>query len=75
MTKSLLIDPAAMRAPGALTGPTLPLNAYVSDPAAEARAYGQENLVRIYRDMVVDPRVRDHARPHQERGRLRGHRV
>lgn len=53
MPKSILIDPAEARAPGMLTAPPIPLNAYVSDPAAEAAQYGSANLVRIYRDMVI----------------------
>ncbi|MFN4293253.1 MAG: thiamine pyrophosphate-dependent enzyme [Thermoflexales bacterium] len=53
MPKSILIDPAEARAPGMLTAPPIPLNAYVSDPAAEAAQYGSANLVRMYRDMVI----------------------
>ncbi|GIV83833.1 MAG: hypothetical protein KatS3mg052_0840 [Candidatus Roseilinea sp.] len=53
MPKSILIDPAEARASGVLTAPPIPLNAYVSDPAAEAAQYGSANLVRIYRDMVI----------------------
>jgi 2-oxoisovalerate dehydrogenase E1 component len=53
MPKSILIDPTEARAPGVLTGPEIPLNAYVSDPAAEAARYGSANLVRMYRDMVL----------------------
>jgi 2-oxoisovalerate dehydrogenase E1 component len=53
MPKSLVIDPAEVRRPGTLISPDIPLNAYVSDPVAEAKKYGSANLVRIYRDMVV----------------------
>ncbi|MCS6847809.1 MAG: thiamine pyrophosphate-dependent enzyme [Anaerolineae bacterium] len=53
MPKSILIDPAEARARGVLTAPAIPLNAYVSDPAAEAALYGSANLVRMYRDMVI----------------------
>ncbi|BCX04154.1 MAG: hypothetical protein KatS3mg053_2092 [Candidatus Roseilinea sp.] len=53
MPKSILIDPAEARARGTLTAPEIPLNAYVSDPAAEAVLYGSANLVRMYRDMVI----------------------
>ncbi len=53
MPKSILIDPAEARASGMLIAPPIPLNAYVSDPAAEAAQYGSANLVRIYRDMVI----------------------
>ena len=53
MPKSLLIDPLEARKPGTLVAPAIPLNAYVSDPAAEAQKYGSANLVRIYRDMAI----------------------
>ncbi len=53
MPKSLLIDPTEARQRGVLRAPDIPLNAYVPDPAAEARKYGPANLVRIYRDMLV----------------------
>ena len=52
MTKALLIDPREVRRSGHLTAPAIPVNAYVSDPIAEAAKYGTDNLVRIYRDMV-----------------------
>jgi len=41
-----------MRQPSVLRGPEIPVNAYLPDPAAEAREYGAANLVRIYRDMA-----------------------
>ncbi len=53
MTKQITIDPAQMRAKAVLRAPEIPINAYVSDPAAEAAKYGSENLVRIYRDMFA----------------------
>jgi 2-oxoisovalerate dehydrogenase E1 component len=53
MPKQLLIDPTEARHPGMLSGPTIPLNAYVSDPVAEAALYGSANLLRIYRDMFA----------------------
>lgn len=52
MTKSILIDPADVRSPGILEAPPIPLNAYKSDPRAEAEKYGRETLLRVYRDMV-----------------------
>ncbi|MCC6167747.1 MAG: dehydrogenase [Caldilineaceae bacterium] len=52
MPKVIPIDPREVRRRGVLTAPEIPVNAYVSDPAAEAAKYGSENLVRIYRDMV-----------------------
>jgi len=52
MTKAILIDPTEQRKPATLKAPEIPINAYVSDPHAEAQKYGRDNLVRIYRDMV-----------------------
>ena len=52
MTKLITIDPAEARQKGVIKSVEIPLNAYESDPAAEAKKYGSENLVRIYRDMV-----------------------
>jgi 2-oxoisovalerate dehydrogenase E1 component len=53
MTKTILIDPVAMRKAAVLTAPEIPLNQYRPDPAAEEARYGRETLVRVYRDMVV----------------------
>ena len=52
MTKQILIDPIEARKKSVLKAPEIPVNAYVSDPKKEAKKYGVENLVRIYRDMV-----------------------
>jgi 2-oxoisovalerate dehydrogenase E1 component len=52
MTKLITIDPTEARKSAVLTAPEIPLNAYQSDPAAEAEKFGSENLVRIYRDMA-----------------------
>jgi 2-oxoisovalerate dehydrogenase E1 component len=53
MTKAILIDPREVRRRGTLTGPEIPINAYVPDPAAEAAKFGVDGLVRIYRDMFM----------------------
>jgi 2-oxoisovalerate dehydrogenase E1 component len=53
MTKAILIDPTEMRKRDVLVAPDVPINAYISDPVAEAAKYGSANLVRMYRDMVV----------------------
>ena len=53
MPKSLTIDPAEERQPSVLRAPEIPLNAYLSDPAAEAAAYSREELVAIYHDMAL----------------------
>ncbi len=52
MTKAILIDPTEQRKPASLAAPEIPINAYSSDPAQEAKKYGRDSLVRIYRDMV-----------------------
>lgn len=52
MTKLITIDPTEARQKGVIKSVEIPLNAYEADPKAEARKYGAENLVRIYRDMV-----------------------
>ncbi|HEY54530.1 MAG TPA: dehydrogenase, partial [Caldilineae bacterium] len=52
MTKAIVIDPKLARQPAVITAPEIPVNAYVSDPKAEAKKYGSENLVRMYRDMA-----------------------
>lgn len=53
MTKQILIDPAEARKSAVLTAPEIPLNAYRPNPAAEAQKFGADNLVRMYRDMVL----------------------
>ena len=52
MPKALVIDPVEARRTNTLSAPQIPINAYVSDPEAEAAKYGAEGLVRMYRDMV-----------------------
>ena len=53
MTKRIFIDPTEARKPGVITAPDIPVNAYKSDPKAEAERYGTDGLVKIYRDMAV----------------------
>ena len=52
MTKQILIDPTEARKKSVLKAPEIPINAYVSNAKKEAKKYGVEDLVRIYRDMV-----------------------
>ncbi|MFN2202912.1 MAG: thiamine pyrophosphate-dependent enzyme, partial [Caldilineaceae bacterium] len=52
MTKAITVDPGEMRKPAVLTGPEIPINAYVSDPVAERARFGKDGLVRMYRDMA-----------------------
>ena len=51
MPKSLTIDPQEARKRSLLRAPAIPVNAYRSDPKAEARRYTSAELVTIYRDM------------------------
>ncbi len=53
MPKSLIIDPAEERRPSTIRVPEIPVNAYLRDAEAEAAAYTREQLVNIYRDMVL----------------------
>ena len=52
MPKTILIEPTEMRRAGVLTAPTVPLNQYVTNSAAEVANYGAPTLVRLYRDMA-----------------------
>lgn len=52
MPKSITVDPSQVRRRASLTSIEVPLNAYLPNPKAEAKKYGQENLLRMYRDMV-----------------------
>ena len=52
MPKSLTIDPSEVRQRSVIKSQEIPVNAYGSTPDQEAKKYGGENLVRIYRDMV-----------------------
>ncbi len=51
MPKSLTIDPHEARQTSLLQAPDVPVNAYVSDPQAEAERYSSAELVNIYHDM------------------------
>ena len=53
MPKSLTIDPAEARQRAVIHAPEIPVNAYVSDPAAEAARYSRAELVNIYHDMLL----------------------
>jgi len=53
MTKAIFIDPAEVRKSGVITAPEIPVNAYVSDPQAEAQRFGEAGLTKIYRDMAT----------------------
>lgn len=53
MAKELLIDPAAVHAPGRLDLGSIEINSYTYDPAAERAAHGDAAMRRIGRDMVL----------------------
>ncbi|MDR0591652.1 MAG: hypothetical protein LBG60_00025 [Bifidobacteriaceae bacterium] len=53
MTKSLFVDPAAARAPGQITFPTLPVNAYQLDWDAALARYGPDGLAGMLHDMIA----------------------
>ncbi len=53
MPKSQTIDPTEERQRSVIRAPDIPINAYVSDPEAEAAAYSREQLLNIYQDMVL----------------------
>ena len=52
MTKAITIDPTEARKRSVLKSVEIPLNAYKPDPKKEAKKYGTENLVQMYRDML-----------------------
>ena len=53
MPKSLTIDPQEVRRNSLIQAPDIPVNAYRSDPLAEASLYTRSEMVNIYHDMVV----------------------
>lgn len=53
MPKTLLIDPVEVRRAGVIVAPNIPINQYTPDPQAEAKTYGKDALIRIYRDMIL----------------------
>ena len=53
MPKSLYVDPAELRAPSTIHFEDIPVNAYHKTVADERQKYGDENLVRIWRDITI----------------------
>jgi 2-oxoisovalerate dehydrogenase E1 component len=53
MPKSLTIDPVKERGPSFIRAPEIPVNAYISDPGAEAALYSREQLLNVYHDMLL----------------------
>ncbi|MDR0783755.1 MAG: dehydrogenase [Propionibacteriaceae bacterium] len=53
MTKSLVVNPFDVRAPGKVRTPEIPVNAYQLDLPSEATRYGQGGLINVLHDMIV----------------------
>lgn len=53
MPKSLFVDPKTTRAASNLSFTDIPVNQYKKSLAQEKKAFGSENLIRIFRDMSV----------------------
>jgi 2-oxoisovalerate dehydrogenase E1 component len=53
MPKSQIVNPNEVRATSVLEIPSIPVNAYQSDPAAESAKYGKNTLNTIYYDMLL----------------------
>ncbi|MBR7081758.1 MAG: dehydrogenase, partial [Oscillospiraceae bacterium] len=53
MPKSIFVDPAATRAEGEIVFQNIPVNTYKRTIAQEREKYGDNNLVRIYRDITI----------------------
>jgi 2-oxoisovalerate dehydrogenase E1 component len=51
VTKSITINPIEARKRSSIQAPEIPVNQYLSDPAAEIEKYGTHDLVRMFRDM------------------------
>ena len=53
MPKSLFVDPVETRAAGKITFEDIPVNVYNKSIKDERKHIGDDNLVRIYRDITV----------------------
>ncbi|MDR2930069.1 MAG: dehydrogenase [Propionibacteriaceae bacterium] len=53
MTKSIVINPFEVRAPGLVQPPSIPVNTYRFDLATEFARYGSETLINVLNDMMV----------------------
>ena len=53
MPKSLFVDPAETRAAGKISFNDIPVNTYNKTIKQERKKFGDDNLVRIYRDITV----------------------
>ena len=53
MTKSLIVDPAKVRAAGRVEFPEVPVNQYAFDLDTELGRYGRDGMVNMLHDMIV----------------------
>ncbi|MBP5154757.1 MAG: dehydrogenase [Lachnospiraceae bacterium] len=53
MPKSLFVDPVSTLAPGKVELGSIPVNTYSRSVAEERAALGDDNLIRIYRDITI----------------------
>ncbi len=53
MPKSLFVDPKELRAPATIHFEDIPVNAYNTPVSEERKKYGDEALVRIWRDITI----------------------
>ena len=53
MTKELFVNPESVRARSELQAPSIPVNAYQPNIVAERARFGDDNLVRMARDMIL----------------------
>ena len=53
MPKSQFIDPKVVRKSGKINFDAIPVNQYKTPFTDEVKSLGKENMLRIYRDMVI----------------------
>jgi 2-oxoisovalerate dehydrogenase E1 component len=53
MPKNQFLDPDLLRKPGKITFGTIPVNRYTKTMAEERNNFSDDDLIRIYRDMVI----------------------
>jgi len=53
MPKCLFVDPNELRAPNTIHFEDIPVNAYHKSVSEEREKYGDENLIRIWRDITI----------------------
>ena len=63
MPKIQFIDPKEVRKAGEITFNPIPVNQYNKTVEEEKANFSNEDLLRIYRDMVVIREFENHAQP------------